>query len=286
MARLPTWIRTELSTGPSFQRVRGLMDTLDLHTVCRSARCPNRHDCWSRGTATLMILGDVCTRRCGFCAVTGGQPAAVDPGEPARVAEGARRMALKHVVITSVTRDDLPDGGARAFAATIEAIRAELPAATVEVLTPDFRGSLAALRVVLEAGPDVFGHNLETVRRLQSAVRPQASYETSLDVLRFASTWQPSVAVKSGLMLGLGESAEEVVGAITDLRSAGCRMLTLGQYLAPTRAHRPTVRFAEPAEFDRLAAIARDMGFAGVSAAPLVRSSFEAERMLASTRGE
>jgi lipoyl synthase len=286
MIRLPPWLRTDLSTDRSFGRVSKLVSGLDLHTVCQSARCPNRHDCWTRGTATLMILGDVCTRRCGFCAVTGGQPAAVDPGEPDRVAEAVREMGLKHVVITSVTRDDLPDGGAGSFAATIRALRRELPGATIEVLTPDFRGSESSLGVVLDAQPDVFGHNLETVRRLQPAVRPQASYGTSLAVLRFAAAWHPVTAVKSGLMLGMGETEEEIAEAISDLQAAGCRLLTLGQYLAPTRAHQPVVRFVEPAEFDRWAEIAREMGFAGVAAAPLVRSSYEADRMLASVRGE
>jgi lipoyl synthase len=282
MNRLPSWIRTDLTTDPPFSRVRGLVSGLDLHTVCQSAHCPNRHECWSRGTATLMILGDVCTRRCRFCAVSGGKPGDMDSEEPRRVAEAACEMNLRHVVITSVTRDDLPDGGAGAFADTIQAIREAIPDVTVEVLTPDFQGLESSIGIVLKARPDVFGHNLETVKRLQASVRPGASYATSLQVLRAAAGWCPSVGVKSGLMLGLGETDDEVVEALHDLLDAGCRMLTLGQYLAPTRKHLPVVRFVSPAEFEVLAGIARSLGFTAVAAGPLVRSSYQAETLWAS----
>jgi lipoic acid synthetase len=274
--RLPEWLRRPIATDEHYPDVSKLLEGLQLNTVCASAKCPNRHECWNSGTATIMILGNICTRNCRFCNVTTGTPGPVDPGEPARVAEAAKQLGLKHVVITSVTRDDLPDGGAQAFADTIFAVKDELPEALVEVLTPDF---LEHLDTVLDAGPDVFNHNLETVRRLQNAIRPQASYEKSLATLRKAAE-RGGVQVKSGLMLGLGETDEEVFQTLEDLYEAGVRLLTLGQYLAPTREHYPVERFISPEQFDELAARARAIGFAGVAAGPLVRSSYRADQLV------
>lgn len=284
MSRLPPWIRSARTTDREYGRVDALLSGLRLHTVCEGARCPNRLDCWNRGTATLMILGDTCTRDCRFCAVPHGRPAGADAEEPARVARSARELGLRHVVVTSVTRDDLPDGGARAFAETVRALRREVPGASVEVLTPDFQGLESAIATVLEAGPDVFGHNVETVRRLQPVVRPQAPYDRSLGVLRFAAAWRPDVAVKSGLMLGLGETDDEVRQTLRDLADAGCRLVSMGQYLAPTRAHARVERYVTPGEFERHAEVARGLGFAGVAAAPLVRSSYRADELLATAR--
>ena len=277
-------MRTDLRTDRNFTRVHGLLAGLDLHTVCRSAKCPNRHECWNSGTATMMILGNTCTRRCRFCAVNKGSPTDIDVEEPLRVAVAAKKMGLRYVVLTSVTRDDLPDGGAGIFAATIRAIRRKIPGAGVEVLVPDFMGSHESLRIVLEAGPNVFAHNLETVRRLQPVVRPQASYECSLSVLRFAADFQPGLVVKSGLMLGMGEGDKEIFQAMKDLSAAGCDLLTLGQYLAPAPEHHPVTRFVTPAEFEEYAAAARAIGLKGVASAPRVRSSYKAEELLDSIR--
>jgi lipoic acid synthetase len=274
--RLPKWLRRPISTDEKYPDVSGLLESLQLNTVCASAKCPNRHECWNRGTATIMILGNTCTRNCRFCNVNTGKPEAVDPGEPARVAEAVRQLELQHVVITSVTRDDLPDGGAQAFADTIRAVRGAVPEAAVEVLTPDF---VEHLDIVLDAGPDVFNHNLETVARLQETVRPQASYEQSLATLRKAAG-RGGVQVKSGLMLGLGETDDEVFQTLEDLFAAGVRLLTLGQYLAPTREHHPVERFISPEYFDELASQAKQMGFAGVAAGPLVRSSYRADQLV------
>ncbi len=273
--RLPQWMRRPIATDQSYPDVSKLLESLQLNTVCASAKCPNRHECWNRGTATVMILGNTCTRDCRFCNVNTGRPDPVDPGEPARVAEAAKRLNLRHVVITSVTRDDLPDGGAEAFAATIRAVKAAVPEATVEVLTPDF---VEYLDIVLDANPDVFNHNLETVKRLQATVRPQASYEKSLATLRKAAE-RGGVQVKSGLMLGLGETDEEILQCLEDLYAAGVRLLTLGQYLAPTRKHYPVERYLSPEHFDELAAKARMIGFEGVAAGPLVRSSYRADEL-------
>jgi lipoyl synthase len=274
--RLPQWLRRPISTDEKYPDVSKLLESLQLNTVCASAKCPNRHECWNRGTATIMILGNTCTRNCRFCNVNTGKPGPVDPDEPARVAEAVKKLELKHVVITSVTRDDLPDGGAQAFADTIRAVKEALPGATVEVLTPDFAEHLD---IVLDAGPDVFNHNLETVKRLQETVRPQASYSTSLATLKKAAE-RGGVLVKSGLMLGLGETDEEVFQTLEDLYAAGVRLLTLGQYLAPTKEHHPVERFISPGHFDELAARAREMGFEGVAAAPLVRSSYRADQLI------
>ena len=273
--RLPQWMRRPIATDQSYPDVSKLLESLRLNTVCASAKCPNRHECWNRGTATVMILGNTCTRNCRFCNVNTGMPEPVDAGEPVRVAEAAKRLNLQHIVITSVTRDDLPDGGAGAFAATIRAVKEAMPEASVEVLTPDF---VEHLDTVLDAKPDVFNHNLETVKRLQVAVRPQASYEKSLATLRKAAE-RGGVQVKSGLMLGLGETDEEILQCLKDLYAAGVRLLTMGQYLAPTREHYAVERFVSPEDFDNLAAKARSIGFEGVAAGPLVRSSYRADEL-------
>jgi lipoic acid synthetase len=280
--RLPQWLRRPIATDQSYPDVSKLLESLNLNTVCASAKCPNRHECWNRGTATVMILGNTCTRNCRFCNVNTGKPDTVDLDEPARVAEAAKRLNLRHVVITSVTRDDLPDGGAQAFANTIRAVKETLPDVSVEVLTPDF---VEHLDRVLDAQPDVFNHNLETVKRLQATVRPQASYEKSLATLRHAAerscrTPDRPFFVKSGLMLGLGETDEEIFQCLEDLYAAGVRLLTLGQYLAPTREHHPVERYVSPEHFDELAAKARSMGFQGVAAGPLVRSSYRADELI------
>ncbi len=288
--RLPQWLRRPISTDEKYPDVSKLLADLNLNTVCASAKCPNRHECWNSGTATVMILGDVCTRACRFCAVKTGRGLPVDFGEPTRVAEAAEKLNLKHVVITSVTRDDLPDGGASAFAETIRAVRERTPNVVIEVLTPDF---VEHLDIVLDAGPDVFNHNLETVERLQAAIRPQASYEQSLATLRRAAENPPrpsatppkegnprKILIKSGLMLGLGETDEEVFQTLDDLYAVGVRLLTLGQYLAPTRKHHRVERYVSPEQFDALAKKARAMGFDGVAAGPLVRSSYRADQMV------
>lgn len=275
-----------MCAGKPYAGVARTLQTLRLHTVCQSARCPNRLECWESATATFMILGAVCTRACRFCAVTPGLPAPPDPDEPARLAEAAVRMELRHVVITSVTRDDLPDGGAGHFAACIQAVRRRLPPATIEVLVPDFLGAADAIQTVARAGPDVFNHNLETVDRLQPEVRPQAGYQRTLAVLRTAAAFFPRPLVKSGLMLGLGETEAELKAALHDLLAAGCDLLTLGQYLAPDRTHWPVARQVPPEEFDRVKAWALAAGFKGVAAAPLVRSSFQAARLLAQAAAE
>ena len=278
--RLPSWFRRPLPLGAEGGRVRNLLGRLDLHTVCEGARCPNRAACWHDSAAAFLILGDACTRDCRFCAIPhAAHPAPPDPGEPARLAEAAAAMGLRHVVVTSVTRDDLPDGGAAHFAAVVREIRARIPGATVEVLIPDFQGEVAAIDLVLAAAPDIFNHNLETVARLQPAVRPQADYGRSLGVLRHAA--QAGARVKSGLMLGMGETEAELSATLRDLRAAGASLLTLGQYLAPSAAHHPVARFVPPAEFDEWRAAALALGFASVAAAPHVRSSYHAEELMA-----
>ncbi len=275
-ARLPAWLKPPRTPKGQFGAVQKLLAQRRLHTVCQGAQCPNRRQCWSEGTATFMILGAACTRQCAFCGVRPGVPGPVDADEPARVAAAATDLRLRHVVITSVTRDDLPDGGAGMFAATILALRQALPASTVEVLTPDFQGDLAALAQALAARPDVFNHNLETVARLQPAIRPQASYARSLAVLAAAARLAPDLLVKSGLMVGLGETDLELDAAMQDLRRAGCRALTMGQYLQPRRDRAPVARFVPPEGFAAYAGRARELGFTQVASAPLVRSSFHA----------
>jgi lipoic acid synthetase len=282
MQRLPPWIRIRLKTGGRFAAVHHALGAAGLNTVCEHARCPNRPECFQRGTATFLILGNRCTRQCRFCAVRNGTPAPADPDEPRRVAELAAELGLRHVVVTSVSRDDLPDGGAGAFAATIRLIK-QRPEVTVEVLTPDFSGKTKALAAVLDAKPDVFNHNLETVERLQPLIRPQANYQRSLFVLLTAARALPRPGVKSGLMVGLGETDAELFEALADLRTAGCELLTLGQYLAPSRRHLPVARFVSPDQFAAYREKALAMGFKAVAAGPLVRSSYQAETLL---RGE
>jgi lipoic acid synthetase len=276
--RLPGWLRTTLPTSASFGRTRALLDELKLHTVCESARCPNHWECWSKGTATFMIAGDRCTRACGFCAVTTAKPLPLEADEPARVAEAARRMGLKHVVVTAVARDDLRDGGADHFRRTIEAVRQLNPGIVIEVLTPDFNDRDESIDHVLAARPDIFNHNLETVRRLTPAVRSRATYERSLSVLaKVKQRAGVSVYTKSGLMLGLGETEQELFMALADLRAARCDILTLGQYLQPTLKHLPVVEFITPERFQQHGERARGMGFLHVASGPMVRSSYHAE---------
>jgi lipoic acid synthetase len=257
-----------------------LLRELRLETVCENARCPNRPECYSRRTATFMILGNVCTRPCGFCSVPRGEPEVLEDDEPDRVAEAAVRLGLKHVVITSVTRDDLPDGGADHFRRCILAVRARVPQSAIEVLTPDFLGDEAAIDRVLEAEPDVFNHNTETVPRLYKKVRGRADYRRSLDLLAHVKERRPDIVTKSGLMLGLGESIGELLDVLADLRAVHCDVLTLGQYLAPTLKHIPVVRYVPPAEFDELAVLARSLGFQQVASGPFVRSSYHADEMV------
>jgi lipoic acid synthetase len=276
--RLPEWLRLKLPTSASFARMRNLLDELKLHTVCESAKCPNHWECWSKGTATFMIAGDRCTRACGFCAVNTAKPLALEADEPARVAEATKRMQLKHVVITAVARDDLADGGAEHFRQTIEAVRAANPGIVIEVLTPDFLDKDEAIETVLKANPHIFNHNLETVRRLTPSVRSRATYDRSLSVLGKVKGWRgEQTYTKSGLMLGLGETEPELREAMSDLRKAGCDILTLGQYLQPTLKHLPVVEFVRPEKFAEYKLAAEAMGFAHVASGPMVRSSYHAD---------
>jgi len=275
--RLPAWAAKKRGILREARPLRRVLREVGVRTVCEEARCPNIGECFSRPTATFMIAGTRCTRRCGFCAVDTARPAPLDPDEPRRIAEASRRMGLRHVVITAVARDDLGDGGAAHFAATVHAVRVALPSARIEVLTPDFKGDESALRTVLDAAPDVFNHNLETVARLSGAVRPQASYRRSLDVLARAKQLRPSAVTKSGLMVGLGETADEVRAAMADLRAAACDALTIGQYLQPTRTHLPVVAYVAPETFAEYATVGRELGFRHVAAGPFVRSSYHAE---------
>jgi lipoic acid synthetase len=274
--RLPDWFKVRLSTNERYSAVRSLVRTGNLHTVCESAACPNRNECWNAGTATFLILGDVCTRRCGFCNIPSGCPAETDRGEPERVAGAVAGLGLSYAVVTSVTRDDLPDGGADLFAKTIRAIRTRTPRCRVEVLVPDFQGSTSSLDDVLDASPDVLNHNIETVPSLYSRVRPQADYGRSLQLLRRAK--ERGAVTKSGIMLGLGESGEELRSALRDLRGAGCDIVTMGQYLQPSRGHLPVQRYYRPGEFESLRLVALGLGFRDVVAGPLVRSSYRADR--------
>lgn len=309
-SRLPPWIRVRLRDGAA-NMVDGVIRDLGLNTVCAGAQCPNKHECFRHGTATFMILGDVCTRNCSFCAVQGGSPRPVDRDEPRRVAEASFRMGLRHVVITSVTRDDLPDGGSMAFAETVRALRRALPSSRVEVLVPDFNGIQENVLQVLRSFPDVFNHNLETVRRLQAAIRPAADYDRSLAVLELAARFAlhrdgtmasgggieyrantgggglvpedgPGIGhgmrIKSGIMVGLGETDEEIWQALSDLRAVGCELVTIGQYLSPSRSHFPVARYVPPEQFNVYGSWARELGYRGVAAAPLVRSSYHAEQ--------
>ena len=280
--RFPPWLRKRLSISKTALETETLLAALNLRTVCQSARCPNSGECFSSRKATFMLLGSICTRSCRFCAVEGGQAEPLDPEEPGRVAEASFRLRLKHVVLTSVTRDDLPDGGARHFRDTILEVRRLLPRATVEVLTPDFQGSLSSLRtIVLDGRPGIFNHNLETVPRLYSRVRPEADYQRSLNVLRTVKELDSSLYTKSGLMLGMGEVKDEVLGVMQDLRKVGCQLLTIGQYLSPSREHLPVEEFVTPAVFEEYRKVGEEMGFLSVASSPFVRSSYNAERQFA-----
>lgn len=272
----PDWLRAPAPVGANYRELKALIERLRLHTVCESAACPNVGECWNQRTATFMILGNVCTRRCGFCAVGKGAPLAVDYDEPRRVAEAVAAMGLRFAVITSVNRDDRKDGGAELFAMTIRAIRERIPGCGVEVLVPDFQGSRPAMEIVMEARPDVLNHNTETVPRLYRQVRLGAQYARSLDMLAHARRIAPEIPTKSGLMLGLGETPEEVLAVMRDLRAHGVAILTLGQYLRPSPKHLPIVRYALPEEFDELRRAGDAMGFEHVEAGPLVRSSYHA----------
>jgi lipoic acid synthetase len=278
-ARLPGWARKSGPLAPGARAVRVLLRAGSLHTVCEEARCPNLGECFTRGTATFLLLGDRCTRRCAYCSVSTARPLPPDRGEPERVAEAARRLGLRYVVLTSVDRDDLADGGASHFAATVHAVRRALPEAGIEVLTPDFKGDESALGVVLEARPDVFNHNIETVPRLFPRLRAQGRYRLSLDVLAAAKPMRPGVRTKSGLMVGLGETDEEIVAVLADLRRAGVDIVTIGQYLRPTREHEPVHRYVSPEAFGAFGAQARAMGFPTVYSGVFVRSSFNAEEV-------
>jgi lipoyl synthase len=276
--RLPDWLRIKLPTSDTFSHTRSLLDELKLHTVCESAKCPNHWECWSKGTATFMIAGDRCTRACGFCAVSTAKPLALEADEPKRVAEATRRMRLRHVVITAVARDDLKDGGADHFRKTIEAVRELNPGIVIEVLTPDFNDSDECIQNVLGAKPQIFNHNIETVRRLTPDIRHRATYDRSLSVLKkIKEKADYRVYTKSGMMLGLGEREEEVLEAMRDLRAIGCDILTLGQYLQPTVKHLPVLEFVSPETFAKFGEAAKEMGFVHVSSGPMVRSSYHAD---------
>ena len=276
--RLPEWLRLKLPISNTFAQTRNLLQDLNLHTVCESAKCPNHWECWSKGTATFMIAGDRCTRACGFCAVSTAKPLALETDEPLRVAQATQRMKLKHVVITAVARDDLADGGAEHFRQTIETVRQLNPGIVIEVLVPDFLDKDSSLETVLRAKPAIYNHNLETVRRLTPSVRSRATYDRSLSVLRkVKDRAEESIHTKSGIMLGLGETGEELTQALQDLREARCDILTLGQYLQPTLKHLPVVEYVRPERFQELGELARGMGFLHVASGPMVRSSYHAD---------
>jgi lipoic acid synthetase len=283
--RKPEWLKVRAPGSPNYQRLKGLMHELKLNTVCEEARCPNIGECWHHGTATFMILGDVCTRACGYCAVPHGKPTELDTAEPSRLADAVQRMALQYVVITSVDRDDLEDGGAAIFAASIRRIRESSPTCRVEVLIPDFQGLEAPLTTVLDAGPDVLNHNTETVPRLYRVARAGGRYARTLELLDRARRYAPSIPTKSGVMVGLGEEWDELVAVFRDLRDVGVSILTVGQYLRPTESHLTMVRYYTPAEFAELKRIALDMGFAHVESGPLVRSSYHAHEQADAAAG-
>lgn len=280
MNRKPEWLRIRVRNNGDISQVEGILQRLSLHTVCEEANCPNRMECFSRKTATFMILGRVCTRNCRFCNVEGGIPEPVDDDEPEHAADAVKELGLLHSVITSVTRDDLPDGGAGHFARTIRAIRDKCPGTIVEVLIPDFKGDKAALETVVKAAPDIINHNVETVPRLYRGVRPQACYERSLQVLQNVKSMNDKIYTKSGIMVGLGESRDEVIEVFKDLRDAGCDFLTVGQYLAPSEKHYPVKEYVHPDVFADYRQIALDVGFAYAASSPLVRSSYNASEAL------
>jgi lipoic acid synthetase len=279
----PSWLRARAPSGENFHNLKRLARGLDLHTVCESAQCPNIGECWNHGTATFMLLGNICTRRCGFCAVPKGRPEAIDWDEPLRVAEAVATLGLKHAVVTSVNRDDDNIGGARIFAETIRQIRAMSPACRIEVLIPDFQGIDEALQIVLDASPDVLNHNTETVPRLYRAVRSGARYERTLRLLENAKKLSPKIVTKSGVMVGLGETSEELIDVFRDLGSRGVGILTIGQYLRPSRDHLPIARFYAPAEFEFLKEAALEFGFRHVESGPMVRSSYHAHEQTEAT---
>ncbi|MGD0152275.1 MAG: lipoyl synthase [Thermacetogeniaceae bacterium] len=278
-SHFPSWLHKKLPPVGKMIATEEILNRYDLHTICESAMCPNQGECLAAGTATFLILGDRCTRNCRFCAVTKGVPLPSDPGEPEKLARVAAALELRHVVVTSVTRDDLPDGGAGHFAATIQAVRRWLPEATIEVLTPDFQGVERSIDIVITANPDVFNHNIETVERLYTVVRPGANYRRSLDLLKYVKEKAPGIYTKSGLMVGLGEKFYEVVAVMEDLRHAGCDVLTVGQYLRPSPQHLPIRRFVPPEEFDAFKERALQIGFLHVESGPLVRSSYRAQQL-------
>lgn len=277
-AKKPNWLKVKLPTGPEYAKVRELVSTHKLHTICESGNCPNMGECWGAGTATFMILGNVCTRSCGFCAVATGRPSQVDPDEPRRVAESIKLMKVKHAVITSVDRDDLKDGGANIWVETINAVREECPGVTMETLIPDFQGKWDNLQLVIDAKPEVISHNLETVRRLTRQVRVQAKYDRSLECLKRIS--DAGVKSKSGIMLGLGETEAEILESMQDLRNSGVQILTIGQYLQPTKGHLAVQTYISPEEFAFYKKAGQEMGFKYVESGPLVRSSYHAEQHL------
>jgi lipoyl synthase len=278
--RRPQWLRVKASTGPNYTELKGIMRGLDLHTVCEEAGCPNIYECWEEREATFLILGDRCTRRCGFCDVMTAKPLPVDDGEPARIAEAVRAMGLRYVVVTGVARDDLPDGGACVWAACVHAIRETVPGCSVEVLPTDFKGGERDIATVIDAEPDVFAHNLETVPRLHPRIRPAFGYDRSLEVLRIAKRLRPTQITKSNLILGMGERPEEVAEAMRDIAATGCDILTIGQYLQPSTFHLPVDRWVTPDEFAEHARDGMQMGLAHVEAGPLVRSSYHAGKQL------
>jgi lipoic acid synthetase len=277
--RLPSWFKVRASTGPDFLDIKQTMERLKLHTICEEARCPNRWECWNARTATFLILGDICTRRCHYCSVETGRPLAVDEKEPGRVAEAVRALGLRHAVITSVNRDELPDGGASVFADTIRQTRRLNPACSIEVLIPDFEGNEAALATVCAEKPEILNHNIETIRRLFPSIRPQGKYQRSIDLLARAKLL--GMKTKSGLILGMGETLDEAREVMRDLRAVDCDIITIGQYLQPTRDHLPVARFYDPSEFAALKEEGLAMGFGHVESGPLVRSSYHAEQQIA-----
>jgi lipoyl synthase len=276
--RLPAWFKVRATTGPDYLDIKQTMDRLRLHTICEEARCPNRWECWNARTATFLILGDICTRRCHYCSVETGRPKAVDPDEPRRVAEAVQALGLRHAVITSVNRDELDDGGAATFAATIREVRRLSPACTIEVLIPDFEGDEAALRIVCREQPEILNHNIETVRRLFPSIRPQGKYHRSLALLHSAK--RQGMTTKSGLIVGMGETLDEAREVMRDLRAVECDILTIGQYLQPTKAHLPVAHFYDPSEFAGLKEEGIAMGFRHIESGPLVRSSYHAEQQV------
>lgn len=276
--RLPSWFKVHAQTGPDYLDIKQTMERLKLHTICEEARCPNRWECWNARTATFLILGDICTRRCHYCSVETGRPLAVDHEEPRRVAEAVQALGLRHAVITSVNRDELPDGGAAIVAETIRRTRRLSPGCTIEVLIPDFEGNEAALATVCAEKPEILNHNIETVRRLFPSIRPQGKYQRSIELLGKAK--QLGMTTKSGLIVGMGETLDEARGVMRDLREVSCDIVTIGQYLQPTRDHLPVSRFYDPAEFAVLKAEGLAMGFAHVESGPLVRSSYHAEQQI------